>query len=161
MKACWLESNKPISADELNAQGIFNVQLPVAEAEHKAPLEKIMKEHAYVDRDQVNMSREMPKFDEICRKFSIEHYHPGDEVRFILSGSGVWEIRSLDDRWMKVEVVSKDFITVPSDRYHRFYLTDEKKIQCVRLFKDHNGWVQVYRKDVEAKEKAEAEAAKA
>lgn len=150
MKACWLDSNKPISAEALNAQGIFYTQLPVEEAGHKAQLEKIMKEHGYVDRDQVNMSAEMPTFDEMCRKFAIEHYHPGDEVRFILSGAGVWEIRSLDDRWMKVEVVSKDFITVPSDRYHRFYLTDEKKIQCVRLFKDHSGWVQVYRKDVEA-----------
>jgi 1,2-dihydroxy-3-keto-5-methylthiopentene dioxygenase len=156
MKACWLESDKPISAEALNAQGIFYAQLPVAEAEHKAPLEKIMRDHGYVDRDQVNMSPEMPTFDEMCRKFAIEHYHPGDEVRFILSGSGVWEIRSLDDRWMKVEVAAEDFITVPSNRYHRFYLTDEKKIQCVRLFKDHSGWVQVYRKDVEAGAAAKA-----
>jgi 1,2-dihydroxy-3-keto-5-methylthiopentene dioxygenase len=57
---------------------------------------------------------------------------------------------------MKVEVGSKDFITVPDNRYHRFYLTDEKKIECVRLFKDHNGWVQVYRKDVEAGTAAKA-----
>ena len=150
MKAHWLETKEPISAEELNAQGIFYTRLPVGEAEHKAPLEKIMKDHGYVDRDLVTMSEEMATFDEMCRKFAIEHYHPGDEVRFIVGGAGIWEIRSLDDRWMKVEVVSEDFITVPSDRYHRFYLTDEKKIQCVRLFKDHSGWVQVYRKDVEA-----------
>ena len=29
-------------------------------------------------------------------------------------------------------------------------MTDEKYIKCVRLFKDNNGWVQVYRKEVEA-----------
>jgi 1,2-dihydroxy-3-keto-5-methylthiopentene dioxygenase len=51
---------------------------------------------------------------------------------------------------MKVEVEARDFITVPADRFHRFYLTDEKHIQCIRLFKDHNGWIQKYRKDLEA-----------
>jgi 1,2-dihydroxy-3-keto-5-methylthiopentene dioxygenase len=156
MKAQWLDSKQPISAEELNAQGILYVKLPVDEAGHKAPLEQIMAEHGYVDRDLVKMSPEMPTFDAMCAKFEIEHYHPGDEVRFIIAGAGVWEIRSLDDRWMKVEVESTDFITVPSNRYHRFYLTDEKYIQCVRLFKDHNGWVQVYRKDVEAGAPAKA-----
>jgi 1,2-dihydroxy-3-keto-5-methylthiopentene dioxygenase len=154
MKAYWLESGETISADELNAQDIFYTRLPVEEAAHKEPLAEIMLEHGYVDRDLVKMSEDMPTFAEMCRKFSIEHYHPGDEVRFIISGAGIWEIRSLDDRWMKVEVESEDFITVPANRYHRFYLTDEKMIQCVRLFKDHNGWVQVYRKDVEAAAKA-------
>lgn len=150
MNAVWLDTNEPISAEVLNAQDIFYTRLPVDESAHKAGLEKIMQEHGYVDRDLVKMSPALPNFDEMSRKFSIEHYHPGDEVRFTLAGAGVWEIRSLDDRWMKVTVGAEDFITVPSGRYHRFYLTDEKLIHCVRLFKDHNGWVQVYRKDVEA-----------
>ncbi|MGH7441306.1 MAG: 1,2-dihydroxy-3-keto-5-methylthiopentene dioxygenase, partial [bacterium] len=116
MKAEWLETHKPITSEELNAQGIFYVRLPVDEAAHKVALEKIMKDNGYVDRDQVNMTADMDNFEAICRKFSVEHYHPGDEVRFTLSGAGVWEIRSLDDRWMKVEVTSEDFITVPSNR---------------------------------------------
>jgi 1,2-dihydroxy-3-keto-5-methylthiopentene dioxygenase len=78
-----------------------------------------------------------------------EHLHTDDEVRFLLSGSGVFEIRSLDDRWMKVIVEPSDFILVPANRFHRFYLTDEKKIQCVRLFKDQSGWTPIYRKDAE------------
>lgn len=150
MKASWLETGKEITSAELNAQGILNMQLPSDPAAYKEPLAKIMKEKGYVDQDQVDMSPSMgPKFDEMCQKFSIEHLHPGDEVRFLIAGAGVWEIRSLDDRWMKVEVEARDFITVPDGRFHRFYLTDEKHIQCIRLFKDHNGWIQKYRKDLE------------
>ena len=156
MKAQWLDTGQPITAEQLHSQGILYVRLPVDEARHREPLARIMREHGYVDRDQVDMAPDMPNFAELCRKFAIEHYHPGDEVRFILAGAGVWEIRSLDDRFMKVEVGAEDFITVPARRYHRFYLTPENRIQCVRLFKDHSGWEQVYRKDVEAGAAAKA-----
>ena len=150
MKASWMDTGKEITAQELNEQGIIYFQLPTDPSSYQGPLDKVMKERDYVTQDEVNMSPSLPNYDEMCRKFSIEHYHPGDEVRFTLAGSGVWEIRSLDDKWMKVVVGKGDFITVPDNRYHRFYLTDEKMIKCIRLFKDHNGWVQVYRKDVEA-----------
>ena len=151
MKAVWKETGKEITAEELNAQGILYMQLPTDPSDYQSHLDKVMKEHGYVTQDEVNMSPSLPNFKEMCDKFCIEHYHPGDEVRFILDGGGIWEIRSLDDKWMKVEVEKADFITVPSDRYHLFYLTPEQKVKCIRLFKDHNGWVQVYRKDVEAK----------
>jgi 1,2-dihydroxy-3-keto-5-methylthiopentene dioxygenase len=150
MKATWIDSGKDITAKELDAQGILNRQLPTEGTGWQERLEAAKKELGYVSQDQVDMTPQMPKFEEICKKFSIEHYHPGDEVRFLLSGAGVWHIRSLDDRWMKVEVVKGDFIVVPENRYHLFYLTQEQNIQCVRLFKDNNAWTQVYRKDVEA-----------
>jgi 1,2-dihydroxy-3-keto-5-methylthiopentene dioxygenase len=109
-----------------------------------------MGENGYVTMDQVKMWADMPNFQALCDKFVGEHLHTDDEVRFVLDGSGVFEIRSLDDRWMKVLVEPQDFISVPANRFHRFYLTDEKKIQCVRLFKDQSGWTPMYRKDVEA-----------
>lgn len=149
MKAIWLETGKDITAEELNAQGVSYRRLPTEEAAYKPPLEKIMGDNGYVTMDQVKMWPEMPNFDALCQKFVGEHLHTDDEVRFVLAGSGVFEIRSLDDRWMKVTVEPQDFISVPANRYHRFYLTDEKKIQCVRLFKDQSGWTPLYRKERE------------
>jgi len=149
MKAIWLETGKEINAEELNSQGVTYRQLPTEETAYKPPLEKIMADNGYVTMDQVKMWPEMPNFDALCQKFVGEHLHTDDEVRFVLSGSGVFEIRSLEDRWMKVTVEPRDFISVPANRYHRFYLTEEKKIQCVRLFKDPSGWTPLYRKDRE------------
>lgn len=149
MKAIWLETGMNITSEELNAQGVTYRQLPTEEAAYKPPLESIMKDNGYVTMDQVKMWAEMPNFDALCQKFVGEHLHTDDEVRFVLSGSGVFEIRSLDDRWMKIIVEPQDFISVPANRYHRFYLTDEKRIQCVRLFKDQSGWTPLYRKERE------------
>jgi len=150
MKAIWLETGNNISAEELNSQGITYEQMPTEESVYKSPLEKIMKERGYVTLDQVGMKPDMPNFDALCQKFVGEHLHTDDEVRFVLQGSGVFEIRSEDDKWMKVIVEPGDFILVPANRFHRFYLTDEKRIQCVRLFKDQSGWAPLYRKDLEA-----------
>lgn len=149
MKAIWLDTGKDISAQELNSHGVDYRQLATDEAVYKTPLEGIMKENSYVTMDQVKMWEQMPNFDALCQKFVGEHLHTDDEVRFVLEGSGVFEIRSLDDRWMKILVEKEDYISVPANRYHRFYLTDEKKIHCVRLFKDQSGWTPLYRQDKE------------
>jgi 1,2-dihydroxy-3-keto-5-methylthiopentene dioxygenase len=149
MKAIWTDTGEGISAGELNAQGVTYERFETDEAVYKAPLEKVMRERGYVTMDQVKMWPEMPNFDVLCQKFVGEHLHTDDEVRFVLAGSGVFEIRSKDDRWMKVTVEPSDFILVPANRFHRFYLTDEKTIHCVRLFKDASGWTPLYRKDLE------------
>ncbi len=149
MKAIWLDSGKNITAEELNAQGVTYEQFETDETKYKGPLEALMKERGYVTMDQVKMFADMPNFQALCDKFVGEHLHTDDEVRFLLAGSGVFEIRSQDDRWMKVIVEPSDFILVPANRFHRFYLTDEKKIHCVRLFKDQSGWTPLYRKDLE------------
>jgi 1,2-dihydroxy-3-keto-5-methylthiopentene dioxygenase len=150
MKAIWLDTGADIPAKDLNAQGVTYEQFDTHETTYKGPLERIMGERGYVTMDQVKMWPEMDNFQALCDKFVGEHLHTDDEVRFVLAGSGVFEIRSLDDRWMKVLVEPGDFILVPANRFHRFYLTDEKKIQCVRLFKDPSGWAPHYRKDLEA-----------
>jgi 1,2-dihydroxy-3-keto-5-methylthiopentene dioxygenase len=150
MKAIWLDTGADIPAKDLNAQGVTYEQFDTDEATYRDPLKRIMGERGYVTMDQVRMWPDMDNFQALCDRFVGEHLHTDDEVRFVLAGSGVFEIRSLDDRWMKVLVEPGDFILVPANRFHRFYLTDEKKIQCVRLFKDQSGWAPHYRKDLEA-----------
>ena len=149
MKAIWLDTNQSISPAELNAQGVTYEQFETNETAYKGPLEKLMKERGYVTMDQVKMWPDMPNFDALFQKFVGEHLHTDDEVRFVLAGAGVFEIRGDQDRWMKVTVEPSDFILVPANRFHSFYLTEEKNIHCVRLFKDQTGWTPLYRKDLE------------
>ena len=46
---------------------------------------------------------------------------------------------------MHIKVEAGDFIRIPANRYHLFYLTETKHIRCVRLFKDNPSWVPRYR----------------
>ncbi len=147
MRAHWLEEgdDKAITIDELRAQGVHFEQLSTDPSEYQAPLDALKKDKGYVEQDEVALSPSLPNLDEICAKFIDEHLHDEDEVRFVLEGGGIFDIRSKDDRWMRVEVEKGDLIVVPEKRNHRFMLTDAKTIRCVRLFKDRAGWVPHYR----------------
>jgi 1,2-dihydroxy-3-keto-5-methylthiopentene dioxygenase len=147
VNAFWLEEpgNPAIGVAELNAQGIPNRAMPTAAEHYQGPLDALREAHGYTTQDQVKLSPDMPNLQGICDKFKDEHYHDEDEVRFVLAGSGIFDIRSTDDRWMRVEVSAGDLIVVPAKRHHRFFLTEEQAIHCVRLFQDPSGWVAHYR----------------
>lgn len=145
MEAIWLDDGTAIDAGALDAEGVHYQRLSTDPAEHQPPLDALMASNGYVHRDEVALSPETPNLEQVCAKFVDEHLHDEDEVRFVLEGAGVFEIRSRDDRWMKVTVHPGDLIVVPKDRYHRFYLTEQKTIRCARLFQDPSGWVPRYR----------------
>jgi len=147
MHAHWIEDDEPIGAEQLVAQGLTYQQMATDPEAHRTPLEALMAAHGYVNRDQVALSPETPNLEAICAKFWDEHHHTEDEVRFVLEGEGIFDIRSLDDRWMRVTVVPGDLLIVPKDRNHRFKLSVNQSIRCVRLFKDPAGWQAVYRTD--------------
>lgn len=147
MHAIWLEDERqaPIEAGTLLAEGILYEALPTDPAGYQPTLDELRERRGYIEQDEVALRPDMPNLDAICAKFAPEHLHDDDEVRFVLDGAGIFDIRSTDNRWMRVTVTEGDLIVVPAKRYHRFFLTDSKHIQCVRLFKDTAGWVAHYR----------------
>ncbi|MCB9594520.1 MAG: cupin domain-containing protein [Sandaracinaceae bacterium] len=145
MHAHWIEDEAAIDVDTLRSHGVHYERLATEPAAFQAPLDALKGANGYVHQDEVSLSVATPNLDAICAKFVDEHLHTEDEVRFVLEGEGVFDIRSGDDRWMRVTVEAGDLIVVPKDRYHRFFLTDSKQIRCVRLFQDASGWTPVYR----------------
>jgi 1,2-dihydroxy-3-keto-5-methylthiopentene dioxygenase len=140
-----LEHGGDISAEQLNAQGVYYAELGTEEAAYAPRVDALKRERGYIEQDIVALSPQTPNLDAICAKFVDEHHHTDDEVRFVLEGEGIFDIRSRDDRYMRVVVEPGDMIIVPKDRHHRFLLTESKTIRCVRLFRDTSGWVPVYR----------------
>lgn len=146
MRARWLQGGDEIEVETLVAQGVVYARLPVDDPEGYQPtLDALRVERGYVTQDEVALSPSTPNLDELCRKFDGEHLHTEDEVRFVLEGEGVFDIRADDERWMRVVVEPGDLIVVPARRYHRFELTESRTIRCLRLFKDPAGWVAHYR----------------
>lgn len=145
MRATWLDDGETIDADELNREGVHYEALPVDTDAYQAALDQLKNERGYIEQDTIALSRETPNLDTVCDKFKDEHLHDEDEVRFVLDGDGVFDIRTAGDRWMRVTVERGDLIVVPEKRYHRFFLTEKKAIRCVRLFKDKSGWIPHYR----------------
>jgi 1,2-dihydroxy-3-keto-5-methylthiopentene dioxygenase len=153
MKLAWLNprtDDERVTADDLAAVGVLTETLDPSEAAAQPALDRLKASRGYVEQDVVELSPQTPELDTLCAKFEGEHLHTDDEVRFVLDGEGVFDLRSVDDRWMRVTVEAGDLIVVPANLHHRFFLTSRKQIRCVRLFKDSTGWVPHYRHAPEA-----------
>ncbi|HEY8182557.1 MAG TPA: cupin domain-containing protein [Thermoanaerobaculia bacterium] len=144
MRAFLLDQpTRTLDAKELREFGVVHQRLPV-EA-RAAEMARIKRDHGYRDEDEVALSTETPNLDAICAKFDKEHYHTLDEVRFVVDGEGIFDVRDKSDRWVRIHVDKGDLIIIPANTYHRFFLTDTKKIRCVRLFLNNDGWAPLYR----------------
>ncbi len=143
MQAFWLDDGPDavIPASLLEAHDVHYRALPTDPAAYQGPLDTLKAARGYVAQDLVTLAPDTPGLAAMEQKFVGEHHHSDDEVRFVLEGDGIFDIRADDDRWMRVVVEPGDLIVVPAGRHHRFLLTERKAIRCVRLFQDAAGWV--------------------
>jgi 1,2-dihydroxy-3-keto-5-methylthiopentene dioxygenase len=139
------EPSSAIAPERLASRGILSWSVPADEEARAALIESIKREHGYVDEDFVELGPETPNLDAICAKFDREHFHSEDEVRFVVAGAGIFDVRDEADRWIRIEVTEGDLIVIPANTHHRFYLTGTRQIRCMRLFANHEGWAPLYR----------------
>jgi 1,2-dihydroxy-3-keto-5-methylthiopentene dioxygenase len=77
-------------------------------------------------------------------KFSREHWHDEDEVRFIVKGRGIFHIHPRGGKVHAIEVEAGDLIRVPRGTWHWFDLCESREIRAIRLFQDAAGWTPNY-----------------
>ena len=150
MRAFWKETGEPIDEATLAREGVLYRRLPPQPERYQPELDRLKAERGYVTQDVVELTPQTPGLEELLAKFDGEHRHDDDEARFVLDGEGTFDVRSRDDRWMRIVVQAGDLIVVPRGRYHRFELTEARRIRCVRLFSDPQGWVAHYRPSADA-----------
>lgn len=107
-------------------------------------IQRLQRTGGYVTADVINVTPQTPGLDEMLAKFSKEHTHTEDEVRFTVRGSGVFHIHPDDGPVFAIQVESGDLINVPAGTRHWFDLCDDRTIRCIRLFLDPSGWAPHY-----------------
>ena len=106
--------------------------------------ETLKSELGYKSRDLIVLFPEVPNLEELLKKFDSAHTHADDEVRYVVDGEGVFGFTRPDGSQVELKVEALDFINVPKDTEHWFYLTEKKRIKAVRYFSGMEGWVPEY-----------------
>lgn len=107
-------------------------------------IEKLKARGGYVTADVIDVGPETPGLEEMLAKFNREHWHDEDEVRFIISGHGLFHIHPQAGPVMAIEVEAGDLIRVPRGLWHWFNLCADRRIRAIRLFQDTAGWTPHY-----------------
>lgn len=114
----------------------------------KMEIDHISARRNYKAADVISLSDSTPKLDELLKNFERKHLHTDDEVRYIVSGHGVFIIQGKDTTFFEVHLSPGDLISVPENITHYFTLSADRKVVAIRIFVTTEGWVPVYKDEI-------------
>lgn len=112
----------------------------------KEEIAAISEKRGYKAQDVIALSENTPNLETLLVNFQKEHHHTDDEVRFIVSGHGVFIIQGNDESFFEVHLEPGDLISVPPNVRHYFTLEEDRKTVAIRIFVTTEGWVPIYEK---------------
>lgn len=113
-------------------------------AAYAPEIERLKARGGYVTADVIDVRPDTPNLDALLAKFSVEHWHDEDEVRFVIEGRGLFHIHPPERPVVAIEVEAGDLLRVPRGTWHWFDLCADRRIRCIRLFQDPAGWTPHY-----------------
>ncbi|GMK54183.1 hypothetical protein CspeluHIS016_0107690 [Cutaneotrichosporon spelunceum] len=138
------DSGEAVSEQTLAGLGVIYHSIPIdAEGMWKQSIDKFALARGYKNRDQISVTPN--GLGESYEAKIKMHLHDDEEIRFILDGSGFFDIR--DKRWIRIHLVQGDLIVLPLGIYHRFTVDEGNDITAMRLFQDEPKWCPYSRAD--------------
>ncbi|KAG9294876.1 hypothetical protein G9A89_003216 [Geosiphon pyriformis] len=135
-----------LTLQELSQLGVLYQHIEVNE-NYQKEIDRVSSERKYKNRDIITVSKEGlgELYESKLKTFFEEHLHEDEEIRYILEGSGYFDIRDHQDLWIRIALEPGDLILLPAGIYHRFTLDNNNYIKAMRLFKDDPKWTPINR----------------
>ncbi|MDY0206521.1 MAG: acireductone dioxygenase [Pseudomonas sp.] len=132
----WLAS-EPLTAESSSDEVIAAYTDDIARLKH---------EGGYVAVDVISVDDQHPRKEELRAKFLDEHAHDDDEVRFFVTGRGLFSLH-IEDHIYAVLCEKGSLISVPAGTKHWFDMGEHPRFIAIRLFNNPEGWVADYTGD--------------
>mmetsp|Transcript_2599 Transcript_2599/g.7104 ORF Transcript_2599/g.7104 Transcript_2599/m.7104 type:complete len:230 (-) Transcript_2599:168-857(-) len=143
-----LEPNQPATVEMLRELGIEYWKMDADTFEYPVKavpwdpkdavdprLKSIRDDRGYSYADIISIRPDLlPGYDEKVKAFFEEHIHNAEEIRYILDGSGYFDVRDKEDKWVRIHIKKGDLMTLPEGIYHRFTCDSTDYIKAMRLF---------------------------
>lgn len=139
-----------VSLDELKKLGVEYWRFDPSDKTDSQAYEELIIGRGYNYQDLCEVSPStLSDYEAKIKSFYEEHIHTDEEIRHVLDGSGYFDVRDTDDRWIRIEVVRGDMIVLPAGIYHRFTLDTSNYIKAMRLFIGEPVWTPYMRSQLE------------
>ncbi|CAL4121875.1 unnamed protein product [Meganyctiphanes norvegica] len=107
----------------------------------EAALAKLKSDRGYNYEDVMEVSKNtLQNYEEKIKSFFKEHIHTDEEIRYIVDGSGYFDVRDASDRWVRIQMGPGDLVVLPAGIYHRFALDTNNYIKAKRFFVGEPVW---------------------
>ncbi|KIW09636.1 uncharacterized protein PV09_00500 [Verruconis gallopava] len=135
------DSGREVSSEKLSELGILHFNFPDVD-----DVNKLARSREYKNRDEITISpTTLPGYEDKVKMFFNEHLHEDEEIRYILDGSGFFDVRAKDDEWIRIKLEQFDLMIMPAGIYHRFTTDTKNYTKAMRLFKDDPKWTPLNR----------------
>ncbi|KAA1107072.1 1,2-dihydroxy-3-keto-5-methylthiopentene dioxygenase [Puccinia graminis f. sp. tritici] len=137
------DSNESVSKQELQKLGVLYWSIDSIDQVNSIAIQR-----DYKNRDQIICSPQAMGdiYQQKLDTFFEEHLHEDEEIRWVVEGSGYFDVRDqTDQRWVRIKVEKGDLLVLPPGIFHRFTVDKDNYIKAMRLFKDEPKWVALNR----------------
>ncbi|KAG9308097.1 Acireductone dioxygenase ARD family [Chiua virens] len=139
------DSGRGASDAMLKSIGVLYWHIPIDESgTYKDEVSRVAKERNYKNHDIIAINKEVlgDEFETKIKNFYHEHMHEDEEIRYILEGSGYFDVREhATESWIRCHMGAGDLLVLPAGIYHRFSLDTNNHVRTMRLFKDEPKWI--------------------
>ena len=134
----------PEAVQLLNKAALSDAEKSAVLAAFDESFKRLQSEAGYQSCDLIVLHNQIEGLDALLSKFERTHTHDDDEVRYIIDGEGVFGFTRPDGSQVELLVQAGDYINVPRETEHWFYLTSSKRIKAIRYFTTMDGWAPNY-----------------
>lgn len=125
------DSGVELSPIHVSSLGVLHFTFPPSSPSSAAQVEELASARAYASRDEITVSPTAmgSVYEDKINTFYAEHMHEDEEIRYILKGTGYFDVRDAEDQWVRIRAEPGDLLILPAGIYHRFTV-DENNVSA-------------------------------